>query len=70
MNLECAVTEEMIANALRIKPHDLCWCRNAARTDHQSGLDVVRYFDAVKRSERCAAAGIRVSLFMTPTRNT
>jgi len=24
MNLECAVTDEMIANALRVKPHDIC----------------------------------------------
>ncbi len=33
----------------------------------EGGLDVVRYFDAVKAaSERCAAAGIRVSLFIDP----
>jgi pyridoxine 5-phosphate synthase len=33
----------------------------------EGGLDVVRYFDAVKAAtERCAEAGIRVSLFIDP----
>jgi pyridoxine 5-phosphate synthase len=68
MNLECAVTEEMIANALRIKPHDLCLVpERREELTTEGGLDVVRYFDAVKAaSERCAAAGIRVSLFIDP----
>ncbi|MDD5612164.1 MAG: pyridoxine 5'-phosphate synthase [Gallionella sp.] len=66
MNLECAVTEEMVANALRIKPHDLCLVpeRHEELTT-EGGLDVVRYFDTVKSAcERCAEAGIRVSLFI------
>ncbi|WP_435628467.1 pyridoxine 5'-phosphate synthase [Candidatus Ferrigenium straubiae] len=68
MNLECAVTEEMIANALRIKPHDLCLVpERREELTTEGGLDVVRYFDAVKAAcERCAAAGIRVSLFIDP----
>ncbi|MDH4234896.1 MAG: pyridoxine 5'-phosphate synthase, partial [Gallionella sp.] len=68
MNLECAVTEEMIANALRIRPHDLCLVpERREELTTEGGLDVVRYFDAVKSaSERCAAAGIRVSLFIDP----
>ncbi len=68
MNLECAVTEEMIGNALRIKPHDICLVpERREELTTEGGLDVVRYFDAVKAaSERCAAAGIRVSLFIDP----
>ncbi len=68
MNLECAVTEEMIANALRIKPHDICLVpERREELTTEGGLDVVRYFDAVKSAcERCAAAGIRVSLFIDP----
>lgn len=68
MNLECAVTEEMIANALRVKPHDLCLVpERREELTTEGGLDVVRYFDAVKAaSERCTAAGIRVSLFIDP----
>ncbi|MDD2686576.1 MAG: pyridoxine 5'-phosphate synthase [Gallionella sp.] len=68
MNLECAVTEEMISNALRIKPHDICLVpERREELTTEGGLDVVRYFDAVKAAcERCAEAGIRVSLFIDP----
>ena len=68
MNLECAVTGEMIANALRIKPHDLCLVpERREELTTEGGLDVVRYFDSVKAaSKRCAEAGIRVSLFIDP----
>ncbi|MDE2118413.1 MAG: pyridoxine 5'-phosphate synthase [Betaproteobacteria bacterium] len=66
MNLECAVTDEMIANALRIKPHDLCLVpERREELTTEGGLDVVRHYDAVKRAtERCLAAGMRVSLFI------
>lgn len=66
MNLECAVTDEMIENALRIKPHDLCLVpERREELTTEGGLDVVRHFEAVKRAtERCAEAGIRVSLFI------
>ena len=66
MNLECAVTDEMIENALRIKPHDLCLVpERREELTMEGGLDVVRHYDAVKRAtERCTAAGIRVSLFI------
>jgi len=68
MNLECAVTEEMIANALRIKPHDLCLVpERREELTTEGGLDVLRYFDNIKSvCDRCAAAGIRVSLFIDP----
>jgi pyridoxine 5-phosphate synthase len=68
MNLECAVTDEMIANALRVKPHDLCLVpERREELTTEGGLDVVRYFDTVKSAcERCGEAGIRVSLFIDP----
>lgn len=68
MNLECAVTDEMIANALRIKPHDICLVpERREELTTEGGLDVVRYFDSVKAAcQRCAEAGIRVSLFIGP----
>ncbi|HEY0665180.1 MAG TPA: pyridoxine 5'-phosphate synthase [Gallionella sp.] len=68
MNLECAVTGEMIANALRVKPHDLCLVpERREELTTEGGLDVLRYFDSIKPAcERCAEAGIRVSLFIDP----
>ena len=68
MNLECAVTEEMIDNALRIRPHDICLVpERREEITTEGGLDVVRHYDAVKAAtERCLAAGIRVSLFIDP----
>ncbi len=68
MNLESAVTEEMIAFALRIRPQDVCLVpekREELTTD--GGLDVVQGFDRVQEAtRRLSAAGIRVSLFIDP----
>lgn len=66
MNLECAVTDEMISNALRVKPHDICLVpERREELTTEGGLDVVKYFEQVKRAtERCTEAGIRVSLFI------
>ena len=68
MNLESAVTDEMINIALRIKPHDLCLVpERREELTTEGGLDVLRYFDTIKAAcDRCAAAGIRVSLFIDP----
>jgi pyridoxine 5-phosphate synthase len=68
MNLESAVTDEMIDIALRIKPHDLCLVpERREELTTEGGLDVVRYFDNIKVvCARCAEAGIRVSLFIDP----
>ncbi|MDD4977822.1 MAG: pyridoxine 5'-phosphate synthase [Gallionella sp.] len=68
MNLESAVTEEMIAIALRTKPHDLCLVpERREELTTEGGLDVVRYFDIIRSAcKRCAEAGIRVSLFIDP----
>ncbi|MBU1215414.1 MAG: pyridoxine 5'-phosphate synthase [Gammaproteobacteria bacterium] len=66
MNLECAVTGEMIDNAVRVKPHDICLVpEKREELTTEGGLDVVKYFEQVKRAtERCSDAGIRVSLFI------
>lgn len=66
MNLECAVTEEMIDNAVRVKPHDICLVpEKREELTTEGGLDVVRHFDAIQRAtQRCTDAGIRVSLFI------
>ena len=66
MNLECAVTEEMIDLALRTKPHDICLVpEKREELTTEGGLDVVKYFEQVKRAtQRCSEAGIRVSLFI------
>lgn len=68
MNLECAVTDEMIGLALRTRPHDICLVpERREELTTEGGLDVVRYFDAVKSAtERCKEVGIRVSLFIDP----
>lgn len=66
MNLECAVTDEMIDIALRTRPHDICLVpEKREELTTEGGLDVVKHFDAVQRAtQRCLDAGIRVSLFI------
>lgn len=66
MNLESAVTEEMIAFACRIKPHDICLVpERREELTTEGGLDVIRHFEQVKAAcERLTQAGIRVSLFV------
>lgn len=68
MNLECAVTEEMLTLALRTKPHDLCLVpERREELTTEGGLDIIRYFDAVQSAcHRCAEADIRTSLFIDP----
>ena len=66
MNLESAVTREMLDFACRIRPQDVCLVperRNEVTTE--GGLDVVRYFSEVQAAVRqLQAEGIRVSLFI------
>jgi pyridoxine 5-phosphate synthase len=66
MNLEMAVTEEMVNFALQVKPQDACLVpERREELTTEGGLDVVRYYDKVKSAvERLGAAGIRVSLFI------
>jgi pyridoxine 5-phosphate synthase len=66
MNLESAVTAEMIDFACRIKPHDACLVperRNEVTTE--GGLDVIKYFSQVKAAvKQLQEQGIQVSLFI------
>jgi pyridoxine 5-phosphate synthase len=66
MNLESAVTDAMIAFAVRIRPHDVCLVpEKRAELTTEGGLDVRNSFGRVKEAVReLAAAGIRVSLFI------
>jgi pyridoxine 5-phosphate synthase len=66
MNLESAVTDEMITFALRIKPEDVCLVpERREELTTEGGLDVVRHFEQVKCAcSRLSEAGIRVSLFI------
>ena len=68
MNLECAVTPEMINTACRVQPHDVCLVpEKREEVTTEGGLDVVGHFDAVKSATtQLKAAGIRVSLFIDP----
>ena len=68
MNLECAVTPEMINFACQVKPHDVCLVpEKREEVTTEGGLDVVGHFDAVQAATaRLKNAGIRVSLFIDP----
>ena len=68
LNLEMAATEEMLAIALRHRPHAACIVpeRREERTT-EGGLDVVSGHDHLTYFVReLGAAGIRVSLFIEP----
>ena len=68
MNLEMAVTEEMLGIALEVLPQDVCLVpeRREERTT-EGGLDVIGNFEKVKNvCQRLAAVGVRVSLFISP----
>jgi len=68
MNLECAVTPEMINIACQIQPHDVCLVpEKREEVTTEGGLDVVGLFEVVKAAtSQLKAAGIRVSLFIDP----
>ncbi len=68
MNLECAITPEMLKIACDVKPHDVCLVpERREELTTEGGLDVLRYFeqtrDAVAQLEE---SGSRVSLFIDP----
>jgi len=68
MNLECAVTPEMLAIACQVKPHDVCLVpEKREEVTTEGGLDVLTYFVTVQAAiQQLQAAGIRVSLFIDP----
>ncbi len=68
MNLECAVTEEMLTIACKAQPDDVCLVpEKREELTTEGGLDVLGRFDAVQTAvARLQDAGIRVSLFIDP----
>jgi pyridoxine 5-phosphate synthase len=68
MNLELAVTDEMIDIATALKPSDCCLVpENRQELTTEGGLDVLGQHNKVRDAcARLADAGIRVSLFIDP----
>jgi len=68
MNLECAVTPEMIDIACRVQPQDVCLVpEKREEVTTEGGLDVLGHFEAVKAATtQLKSAGIRISLFIDP----
>ncbi|HEY8016346.1 MAG TPA: pyridoxine 5'-phosphate synthase, partial [Dongiaceae bacterium] len=70
LNLEMAATEEMLAIALKHKPHAACLVpeKREERTT-EGGLDVRRFYDQLEAPvRRLVDSGIRVSLFIEADR--
>ncbi|OIQ84662.1 pyridoxine 5'-phosphate synthase [mine drainage metagenome] len=68
MNLEMAVTPEMVAIALQVRPHDACLVpERRAELTTEGGLDVIANFENIQAAcGQLKDAGIRVSLFVDP----
>jgi pyridoxine 5-phosphate synthase len=68
MNLECAITPEMIRIAIETRPSDVCLVpEKRAELTTEGGLDVVGRMNEVRKaSDELMGAGIRVSLFIDP----
>ena len=66
MNLEMAVTDEMISIAEQVKPEDCCLVpEKREELTTEGGLDVISNLDSVTNAcQRLSAAGIKVSLFI------
>ena len=66
MNLEMAITDEMLAIAARVRPQDACLVpERRQELTTEGGLDVAGHFEQVKHACKVLAdAGVRVSLFI------
>ncbi|ATO19966.1 pyridoxine 5'-phosphate synthase [Acinetobacter sp. LoGeW2-3] len=66
MNLEMAVTDEMVAFAKEIQPHHVCFVpEKRQEVTTEGGLDVVGHFEDVKKAtQELTAIGCDVSLFI------
>lgn len=66
MNLEMALTEEMLENALMVMPQDVCLVpEKRTEVTTEGGLDVLAQQEKVARyTDTLTRAGIRVSLFI------
>lgn len=71
MNLEAAVTREMLQIAIKVRPHDVCLVpERRLELTTEGGLDVIGQFDRVRDAVRLLTeAGIRVSLFISHDAN-
>jgi pyridoxine 5-phosphate synthase len=68
-NLEMACTNEMVAIALRLKPHQVTFVpERREEITTEGGLDLRHKPDALKEAcARLSGEGVRVSLFIAPT---
>ena len=66
MNLEMALTDEMLEHALKIKPADVCLVpEKREEVTTEGGLDVLKYAKKISKfTRKLTDAGIRVSLFI------
>ena len=68
LNLEMAVTDEMLDVACKLRPKDVCLVpEKREELTTEGGLDVAGRFNRIKEAcTRLTEAGIRVSLFIDP----
>lgn len=66
MNLEMAVTDEMVAIAKKVKPQNVCFVpEKRQEVTTEGGLDVIGHFEDVKKAtQELTAIGCDVSLFI------
>lgn len=68
LNLEMALTDEMLAHALSVQPHDVCIVpEKRQEITTEGGLDVIAHFEKVALfTQQLTQNHIRVSLFIDP----
>jgi pyridoxine 5-phosphate synthase len=68
MNLECALTKEMIDIACQIKPHDVCLVpEKRQELTTEGGLDVISNYSSIKDAiTQLNEHNIKVSIFIDP----
>jgi len=68
MNLEMAVTDEMLSFAIEVRPADCCLVpERRAELTTEGGLDVAAHLTRVREATaRLSQAGVRVALFIDP----
>lgn len=68
LNMEMAITDDMVDTALKIRPSDCCLVpERREELTTEGGLDVAGQLERVKNAcQRLGEAGIRVSLFVDP----
>lgn len=71
VNLEMAVTDEMVAFAEKVRPPHCCLVpEKREELTTEGGLDVIGQFERVKEAcDRLAAVGVEVSLFIDPDKD-